>query len=123
MDDTMKVEFPLGKRTVIMSRPSEGQMLAITILRMPKEGDEAKVKHRFLQRIIRFMEVLAGPEQWQEIEDALLAEEIEPGELLNLFTDVTQFDWTAHATEQTAVPEPEDEPEPVRRAPRVVSGG
>ena len=126
----MKVEFPLGNRSVIMSRPSEGQLLAITILRMPKEGDEAKVKHRFLQRIIRFLEVLAGPEQWQEIEDGLLAEEIEPGDLLTLFSDVTQFDWAAHATDALAEAIEREEikqgarvPAPERRAPRVVSGG
>jgi hypothetical protein len=124
MDDTMKVEFPLGNRSVIMSRPSEGQLLAITILRMPKEGDEPAVKHRFLQRIIRFLEVLAGAGQWQEIEDGLLAEEIEPGDLLTLFSDVTQFDWAGLAKAQARPSRrPEDESEPERRAPRVVSGG
>lgn len=127
----MKVEFPLGNRSVIMSRPSEGQLLAITILRMPKEGDEPAVKHRFLQRIIRFLEVLAGAGQWQEIEDGLLAEEIEPGDLLTLFSDVTQFDWEAHDPRNDAIQhaiEREEakqglSPEPERRVPRVVSGG
>lgn len=119
----MKVEFPLGNRSVIMSRPSEGQLLAITILRMPKEGDEPAVKHRFLQRIIRFLEVLAGAGQWQEIEDGLLAEEIEPGDLLTLFSDVTQFDWAGQATTPETRHVAETIPEPERRAPRVVSGG
>jgi hypothetical protein len=123
MDDTMKVEFPLGNRSVIMSRPSEGQLLAITILRMPKEGDEPAVKHRFLQRIIRFLEVLAGAGQWQEIEDGLLAEEIEPGDLLTLFSDVTQFDWAGQAATPETHHVAETIPEPERRAPRVVSGG
>ena len=123
MDDTMKVEFPLGPRAVVLSRPTEGQLFAITILRMPRDGDDAKTRHRFLERIIRFLEVLAGPEQWSEIEDALLSEQVKPEELLRLFTDVTHFDWAAHAKEQPVQPEPEDEPEPERRAPRVVSGG
>lgn len=119
----MKVEFPLGPRAVVLSRPTEGQLFAITILRMPRDGDDAKTRHRFLERIIRFLEVLAGPDQWAEIEDALLSEQVRPDELLRLFTDVTHFDWAAHAKEQAVQPEPEDKPEPERRAPRVVSGG
>jgi hypothetical protein len=123
MDDTMKVEFPLGPRAVVLSRPTEGQLFAITILRMPRDGDDAKTRHRFLERIIRFLEVLAGPEQWSEIEDALLSEQVKPEELLGLFSDVTQFDWAAHDAHVRPSPRPEDEPEPERRAPRVVSGG
>lgn len=119
----MKVEFPLGPRAVVLSRPTEGQLFAITILRMPRDGDDAKTRHRFLERIIRFLEVLAGPEQWSEIEDALLSEEVKPEELLRLFTDVTHFDWAAHDAHVRPSPRPEDESEPERRAPRVVSGG
>lgn len=125
MDDILKVEFPIGSRTVVMSRPSEGQLFAITVIRKPKEGDGPEVKHRFTERIIRFLEALAGPGQWAGIEDGLLAGEIEPLQLFELFTDVTRFDWAAHARQaEAATPEPDTEPAPdARPAPRVVSGG
>lgn len=125
MDDILKVEFPIGPRTVIMSRPSDGQLFAITVIRKPKENDGPEVKHRFTERIIRFLEALAGPDQWAGIEDGMLADEIKPVQLFELFTDVTQFDWAAHAKQaQAAALEPDAEPAPdARPAPRVVSGG
>lgn len=124
MDDILKVEFPLGPRSVIMSRPSDSQLFAITVIRKPRENDGPEVKHRFTERIIRFLEVLAGPEQWARVEDGMLADEIQPVQLFELFTDVTHFDWSAHEkkVQETAVVT-DEEAAPEKRAPRVVSGG
>lgn len=129
MDDILKVEFPLGPRTVVMSRPSDAQLFALAITRKPKDGDDPGVKLRFTERVVRFLEALAGPQQWAGVEDDMMESRITPSELLDLFSDVTGFDWAGAAGQQQSTPEPEDQPvrvpEPVteKRTPRVVSGG
>lgn len=121
MDDILKVEFPLGPRTVVMTRPSDNQLFAITVIRKPTETSDPAVKFRFTERIIRFLEALAGPEQWLTVEDDMLSNVVTPSHLLTLFSDVTQFDWDAHA--KSVPTEPDRAPEaPERPAPRVVSG-
>ena len=122
----MKVEFPLGSRTVIMSRPTEGQAFAFAVTRKPREGDSPQVRLRFTQRIVQFLEALAGPEQWAVVEDELMSGELRPQDLLGLFEDVASFDWAGAAKAQE--PEHADAPATVdvaekRPAPRVVSGG
>lgn len=129
MDDILKVEFPLGPRTVVMSRPSDAQLFALAVIRKPKDGDDPGVKLRFTERVVRFLEALAGPQQWAGVEDDMMESRITPSELLDLFSDVTGFDWAGAAGQQQSAAGPEDQPvhasEPVteKRTPRVVSGG
>lgn len=122
----MKVEFPLGPRTVIMSRPTEGQAFAFAVTRKPREGDGPAVRLRFTQRIVQFLEALAGPEQWAVVEDELMSGDLRPQDLLSLFEDVASFDWAgaaeAQEPEHAAAPATVDVTEK-RPAPRVVSGG
>lgn len=123
MDDILKVEFPLGPRTVIMSRPSDSQLFALAVARKPKAGDAPAVNLRFTERIVRFLEALAGPEQWAGIEDDMMESRVSPSDLLDLFSAVSEFDWAAHE-KKMADPEPDSPlPIPGRPAPRVVSGG
>lgn len=119
MDDTMKVEFPVGSRTVTLRRPSDNQLFAVTLLRMPADDAPPKERHSLITRMLRFLERLSGPEQWREVEGWMLDEEITPQDLLQLFEDVLKFPWNEH-TEESAVP---PEPIPDRPSPRIVSGG
>lgn len=119
MDDTMKVEFPVGSRTVTLSRPSENQLFAVTLLRMPADDASPRERHTLITRMLRFLERLAGPEQWREVEGWMLDEEIVPMDLLQLFEDVLKFPWAEHTP---AADEPQEKI-PDRPAPRVVSGG
>lgn len=122
----MKVEFPLGPRTVIMSRPTEGQAFAFAVTRKPREGDGPAVRLRFTQRIVQFLEALAGPEQWAVVEDELMSGDLRPQDLLSLFEDVASFDWAGAAEAQKPARLDITDPLPLtekRPAPRVVSGG
>lgn len=122
----MRVEFPLGSRTVIMSRPTESQAFAFAVTRKPREGDGPAVRLRFTQRIVQFLEALAGPQQWEVVEDELMSGDLRPQDLLSLFEDVASFDWAgaakAQEPEHAAAPATVDVTEK-RPAPRVVSGG
>lgn len=121
MDDTLKVEFPLGDGTVVVRRPGPKQMFALSVLRRP--GTDPVATHQYVTHIVSFLEKLTGPEQWASVVGRMMAEEVGPEELVQLIGDIVAFDWNAHAA---TTPEPDPEPEPAvpaRPAPRVVSGG
>lgn len=122
-DDTLKVAFPVGGSEVIVSRPTEGQMMALVLSRNPTTHEE---NVRFVRRIARVLESLMGAEQWDNVfEDQMISGAISASALGDLASDVINFDWTAHeksVTEPAAAPAaPQAEPD--RPAPRVVSGG
>lgn len=135
----MRVEFPVTDTvSVTMTRPTEGQMLALSLSR--KSGNRED-NFKLVQRIGRILEALMGPEQWDSVfEEGLISGEIPPQAFVQLANDVLQFDWSG-AAEPLLGPEPDqtsydgtvrvpedraeiiDKPKPTRPAPRVVSGG
>lgn len=120
----MRVEFPIGDtgEMITVTRPSENQLFALTILRKPTEGSDHKTKHHFIERVIRFLERLTGPDQWSRVEELLFDERIGAADVLALFGDIMEFKWDEYATQAVPGPAPE-EPATTRPAPRVVSGG
>lgn len=121
MDDTLKVEFPLGDSTIVVRRPSSNQMFALSVLRRPG-SDDPVATHQYVTHVVSFLEKLTGPEQWFSVVQRMLAEEVGPEELLQLIGDIVAFDWNAHATDTPAVAAPEPAAA-ARPAPRVVSNG
>ena len=126
MDDTkLRAEFPIGKRTVIVTEPSEGQMFVLALSRRPADGDAAATE-KLVRRLLRVLEALVGDDQWYNIiEDGMISEEISPDELVKLAAEVVRFDWSAHRPDL-----PQEDPAVVlgreqddRPAPRIVTGG
>jgi len=125
----MRVEFPLGAsgETITVTRPTENQLFALTLLRKPTEGSDHKTKHHFIERVIRFLERLTGTEQWSRVEELLFDDVIGAADVLALFGDIMEFEWDKHAPQAQAQADAEAESGmvavPTRPAPRVVSGG
>lgn len=126
MDDTLKVEFPLGDFKIVVSEPTDGQLFALALSRTSKDAD----RERLIRRLIRVLEMLTGPEQWYDIiEDALISGDLTPEALVKLASDVFEFPWKEHHKPQPAPAgtnlapgEPLTEVVPAS-GPRVVSGG
>lgn len=120
MDD-MRVEFPVTDTvSVTVTRPTEGQMLALALSRKPEARED---QMRLVRRLARILEALMGQEQWDDVfEGKMIAGEIPAQALSDLAQAVLSFDWAAAST-----PEPLSEPvaadTPALPAPRVVSGG
>lgn len=123
MDDTLKVEFPMGDVKIVVSEPTEGQLFALALSRTSKDADRA----RLVQRLIRVLEMLTGPEQWYDvIEEGLISGTLTPESLVKLASDVFEFDWKAHrpaAPVPAAVNRPNTDVTDSASGPRVVSGG
>lgn len=123
MDDTLKVEFPVGDLKIVVSEPTEGQLFALALSRTSKDADRA----RLVQRLIRVLEALVGPQQWYEvIEDCLISGELAPEQLVKLASDVFEFDWKAHrptAPVPAPVHRPNTDVTDSASGPRVISGG
>lgn len=97
MDDTLKHTFPLGSPpaavSVTVSRPTEGQMF---ILAMSRETAEGAERMRLIKRLIRVLETLTGPDQWDSvIETAMISGSVTPLELVDFAQKVFVFDWAA----------------------------
>lgn len=129
-DKIMKVSFPVGTggAEVIVSRPTPAQAFVLALSRKPGDGATADME-RLVRRITRVMEQLMGQETWiAVIEEGLITGTLAPEDLSQLTVDVLRFDWTLGAAAKEAVEiivqdVSPPEPEPVRPAPRVVSGG
>lgn len=127
MDDNtprLRAEFPLGgSLKIIASEPTPAQQLVLALTRAPKDGD-GKAAARALRRLFSVMETLVGEDVWYEvIEDALITEQIDEGELVTFCQDVLSFDWAAHRKQAEPVTV-EEAPAPAftRAAPRVIDG-
>lgn len=122
-DNTLRVAFPVGNTEVIVTRPTDGQALALALSREPKNKDE---RVKLIRRLARVLEAVMGPEQWDSVFEAgMIDGTIPPEALASLSADIIGFDW------DSLTPDPEpgdinalDEPEPVmtRPGPRIVSG-
>lgn len=125
MDDILKVEFPIGDQgvTLVLSRPTDAQLFVLALTRQPKTDDE---KMKAVQRIVRVLETLSG-DQWADVvEEGMITGTLTPLDLLGVVNDVIKFPWAEHAKTaeaEAALDSTAVEPEPVRPAPRVVSGG
>lgn len=122
MDDKLKVEFPVGDLKIVVSEPTEGQQFALALSRTSSDGDRT----RLVQRLLRVLESLVGPEQWYDvIETALIEGAMSPEQLVKLGGDVVSFPWHKHR-KPVDVPAPDLEGIPATgnaAGPRVVSGG
>lgn len=122
MDDSLKVEFPMGNLKIVVSEPTDGQLFALALSRKSNDQDRT----RLVTRLIRVLEALTGPDQWDDvIEAALLGGTLGPEAVIKLAADVLEFDWAAHRKPVAATGAvPYLHPEPLPAAgPRVVSGG
>lgn len=130
MDD-MRVEFPVTDTvSVTVTRPTEGQMLALALSRKPEARED---QMRLVKRLARILEALMGQEQWDDVfEGKMIAGEIPAQALGDLAHDILTFDWVKAAdpdplqdaldreeARQSGVPAVV----PTRPAPRIVSGG
>lgn len=126
MDDTLKVEFPLGEggRAVVVRRPTDNQLFALTLIRRPTSASTTQDRATFMARILSLVESLIEPDVWGQIETDMLSGKLSPEDLLRLVNDVLQFRWTT-----VDAPDAEDgDPDapvriPERPAPRIVRGG
>jgi hypothetical protein len=114
MDDRIRAEFPLGDkgRTVIVSEPTEGQVLVLAMASRPG-GSEMQM----ISRVVRVLETLTGAEQWEIVEDSMISGEVSAREFLELVSSVLTFDWPSHTT-----PAPAEKPS-ASPAPRIVPNG
>lgn len=117
MDDTLRVEFPVGDtgHTVTVGRPGEGQVL---VLAMAARSSHAN-NFQTISRVVRVAESLLGREQWLVFEDLMIDGSVTVRDFLSLIEAILSFDWTAHGGQ--------DDPEPTvprpAQTPRVVKGG
>lgn len=127
MDDStrLKAEFPLGdKLKIIALEPTPAQHLVLGLTRAPKDGDGDAIM-RLVRRLFGVIEALVGKDAWYDvIEDGLINGTISEMELVTFARDVMNFDWASHHKQQDRPAEDvPGEPEPVRAAPRVITGG
>lgn len=125
MDDTLKVEFPLGEggRVVAVRRPTDHQLFALTLIRRPTSASTTQERATFMARVLSLVESLIQPNVWGQIETDMLRGELSPEDLLLLVNEVLQFRW---ATVDAPMPEHGEESDsrvPERPAPRIVRGG
>lgn len=110
----------MGDLKIVVSEPTDGQLFALALSRTSKDADRA----RLVQRLIRVLETLTGPEQWYDvIEDALIGGTVSPEQLVKLASDVFEFPWADHRKPVTAPANIEGIPAAPDAGPRVVSGG
>jgi hypothetical protein len=123
-DNKLKAEFPIGKRSVIVTEPAPGQMFVLALSRKPAPED-ATGREKLVRRLLRVLEALIGEQQWYDvIEEGMIMEEITPDELVKLAGDVMQFNWAEHRDQEPEQASPDPFVEPVTRpVPRIVSGG
>lgn len=127
MDDStrLKAEFPLGDTLKIIAlEPTPSQQLVLGLTRVPKDGDHEGIL-RLVRRLFGVIEALVGKDAWYDvIEDGLINGTISEMELVTFARDVMNFDWASHHKQQDRPAEDvPGEPEPVRAAPRVITGG
>lgn len=124
MDDReVKVSFPVGGTEVIVTRPTQEQIVVLALSKPPSK-DDPKALLRLVKRVTGVMEAVMGSEQWDSVvEDGLICGTLKVSELFDLVQDVITFDWTL-GVPQGGVPVEQEHtaPEP-KRGPRVVSGG
>jgi hypothetical protein len=110
MDDTARMtrEFQIGEGdnaiTVTASQPTTDQLF---VLAMSRTTGNPQSHHRIIQRLLRILEALTGPEVWySKIEDGLIDGRITTADLMK-FADSVLF----HAWDETEpAPEPADVP-------------
>jgi hypothetical protein len=125
-DDTLRVEFPLGDTTIVVTEPSDQQLFLLVLTRKPQDGDVAD-SMKLVKRLFRVFEKIVGEDQWENvIEEGLLEARFTPNQVMQLISDVIRFPWSEHSKAvQTAAEEAAPVPvvEAKRPGPRIVSGG
>lgn len=123
MDDTQtRVEFPIGDsgKTVIVTAPTQSQILVLALARAPKDGDNAGAL-KMAKRMFRLLESLTGDQYGDVIEEGLMVGEFSVLQVTELIADIARFDWAS-----AAQPVPDGEPDPVstpaapKPGPRIV---
>lgn len=98
MDDSsrLRAEFPLGTTaTVIVSQPTDGQLLVLALSRQPEAHDE-KGSLRLVRRLLSVVEALMGPDTWDRVvEDGLVSGSLSVADLMELIQSIMQFEWKA----------------------------
>lgn len=108
MDDSPRprAEFPLGTTaTVIVSQPTDGQLLVLALSRQPEAHDE-KGSLRLVRRLLSVVEALMGTDTWdQTVETGLVSGSLSVADLMELIQSIMQFEWKA----PDPLPAPEQE--------------
>ena len=127
MDDTtrIQVEFPIRDtdHTFTVNRPTDGQMLMLSLSRQPTDGDSEALT-QLTQRVFRVVEKLMGPEQWRTLEYRMADEEYSAPQVISFVRAIVSFDWSgAEAGERPTVESPDRDVKVDTMAPRVVRRG
>lgn len=93
-DKTLRVAFPIGETgdTLTLKQPSPAQLLTLTMLKVP-EGADTGAMFRMVQRLFRIIESLAGPDEWDRLQDGMADESYSVEEVLQVVQDLVGFNW------------------------------
>lgn len=98
MDDekNVRAEFPVGDsgKTAVLRQPSEGQVVSLLLLSDSLRADTSgKALTSMVLRAFRILEKLAGPEEWDKLQDGLLDEAYSVTEVVGLVEQAIKFPW------------------------------
>lgn len=93
-DKTLRVAFPIGETgdTLTLKQPSPAQLLTLTMLKVP-EGSGTGAMFKMVQRLFRIIESLAGPDEWDRLQDGMADESYSVEEVLQVVQDLVGFNW------------------------------
>lgn len=125
MDDelTLRVAFPIGDdgETITLREPSGSQIFTLSMIKT--EASEAAMAKQ-VRRVFMIIEKLAGPDEWDKLQDGMADERFTVMDTLGLINDLVRFDWKGAQPDRGPVEaDPEPEPQPARPVPRVVGHG
>lgn len=113
MDDntTLRAEFIIAGHTVTASQPTGEQMF---VLQLTRQAQSAKEGVRTARRLVRILEALLGPDQWDSVmEEGLISGAIQVSQMMDLAMAIFSYDWSAEPKSETVDVTTYQDPQPV----------